>query len=252
MAELTFFVYIPGDSLVHRLDPRCKLASLMMVGLAMVDCGFRACAAFFFLVCLIAAIGRIPLLSILRELKIFIAFLIVIVITRGVTTPGPSAFGETITWFSITGLNQGVLMSWRLLTVVIASSIFASSTKASDIFSAVRWYFSSIPGIDGTKIAMMLSLMVRFTPVLMNEASAVMDAQRARGIENRKNPVYRVKKMVPPMVNRTFSRAQDLAFALTARGFCSDPTPKEGETSMTDWVVLFVILCSCVCFRLID
>ena len=73
----------------------------------------------------------------------------------------------------------------------------------------------------------MIGLIIRFLPYILDQAKATADAQRARGVENRKNPIYRLIKFVVPLVRRTFENADNLAVAMEARCYSENRTDPE-------------------------
>ncbi|MBI9077151.1 MAG: energy-coupling factor transporter transmembrane protein EcfT [Desulfatibacillum sp.] len=252
MAGLNAFAYMPGHTRVHRMDPRFKLAGLICLSLATVQCGPKTATGLFFGVIFVAIIGKAPAFSMIRSARIFILFLVGIILVRGAVTPGPVAFGGIIPWFSVNGLADGLLIGWRLFVVLLASAVFIATTRTSAVFSAVRWYFRPIPFVDGTRVAMMLSLMMRFIPIILDEFAGISEAQKARGVENRKNPIYRITRLIPPLMERTFARAHDLSLALVARNFGPNPTQRGLHATSGDWVGIALLISLCVGLRLMD
>ncbi len=244
MADLNAFAYTPGHSSLHGMDPRFKLACLLVMSLAMVQCGAWTLLGLFALAGLGAAAGRVPLLSMLASVRFFFVLLLFIILVRGLAAPGPG--------LSPDGLIQGAVISGRLLVILIASAVFVATTRAGSVFSAVRWFLKPVPFVSEVQVAMMLSLMVRFVPVLLDEVGKVVEAQKARGLELRKNPVRRMVLIVPPLLDRVFCRAQDLALALTARNFGPHPTLRGLHAKTADWIALAGVLTLSVGLRLFD
>jgi energy-coupling factor transporter transmembrane protein EcfT len=91
----------------------------------------------------------------------------------------------------------------------------------------------------------MMSLIVRFMPVIFQQAKETLDAQRARGVENRKNPVYRLVKLGIPILRRTFERADKLALAMEARCYSENRTDPRLSSGIKDWITLFVVVFLC-------
>ncbi len=91
----------------------------------------------------------------------------------------------------------------------------------------------------------MMSLIMRFMPVIYEQVKDTADAQRARCVENNKNPIYRLIKLLIPVIRRTFEGADDLALAMEARCFSENRTDPVLSSSPKDWVTLFIIICLC-------
>ncbi|RLB95512.1 MAG: hypothetical protein DRH50_04015 [Deltaproteobacteria bacterium] len=88
--------------------------------------------------------------------------------------------------------------------------------------------------------------MVRFLPVIIDQVKESADAQRARGVENRKNPVYRLGKLGIPIMRRTFERADKLAVAMEARCYSENRTDPVLSSSIMDWIALCGVVCLCI------
>ena len=89
----------------------------------------------------------------------------------------------------------------------------------------------------------MMGLILRFVPVIFNQAGATAAALKARAVENRKNPVYRLTKFGFPLMRRIFERADDLVIAMEARGFTENRTDPELAASKRDWIALMAVGC---------
>lgn len=88
-----------------------------------------------------------------------------------------------------------------------------------------------------------MGLILRFVPVILDQARETAEAQKARAVENRKNPVYRLTKFSFPLIRRTFERADDLVAAMEARAFTEHRTDPELTADKRDWVALMVVCC---------
>jgi energy-coupling factor transporter transmembrane protein EcfT len=123
--------------------------------------------------------------------------------------------------------------------------LFVSTTRPSEIKAAVEWFLNPIPFVSGKRLATMLSLVMRFIPVILNQARETAAAQKARCVENRKNPVYRLIRLGSPLIRRTFERADKLAVAMEARCYTENRTDPELSATRTDWISLGVMILIC-------
>ena len=114
MAGVNLFVYTQGDAAIHRMDPRFKLAALIILSLSTVQCGPIAGLGLFGIGVCAAVSGGVPAFSMIRKAGVFILFLVGVVLVRGAVTPGPAVFNGAIPWLSVNGLEDGLLISWRL------------------------------------------------------------------------------------------------------------------------------------------
>jgi energy-coupling factor transporter transmembrane protein EcfT len=215
MAELTSFNYCPGNSYIHSLDVRFKLAV--------------------FILC--------SLIAILREIRFFFLLMFFVFVARSLTMPGTPFIDINFLLISREGMYDGALIVWRLLIIVFFAIPFMATTRPLEINAAVTWYLTPFPFIPRKRLAMMMSLIMRFIPVIFEQARETADAQRARGVENRKNPVYRIVKFAIPMIRRTFETADELAVAMEARCYSEIRTEPEFTARLRDWVVLMIGVC---------
>ena len=132
-------------------------------------------------------------------------------IARALSTSGSPIF--TFKAISVTreGIYVGAIICWRLVLVIMIGLSMVATTRSSEIRAAVEWFLRPFPFIPEKRVSIMMSLIMRFIPVIFDQAKVTVDAQRARGIENRKNPMYRLKKLALPLMRRTFERADKLA-----------------------------------------
>ncbi len=245
MAALTSFGFRSGTSLLHRLDVRFKLLFLILISSISLNGDFLRLGILTCLLTVLMVNSRLPLKSGLRELRFFLILLLLIMGARMVTTPGDPII--EIKFFSITrqGIFSGVLICWRLTIIVLLGFAFVFSTRSFEIKAAVEWLLKPFAFIPGKQIATMLGLTTRFVPVILNQANETAEAQRARCVENRKNPVYRLIRLGIPLIRRTFERADRLAVAMEARCYTENRTDPELCATRIDWMALVVMILIC-------
>ena len=243
MAELTAFNFRPGASFLHELDVRFKLVFLALISLASLKAALLAlCVLTFVLICVIIDI-RLPIKVILKELRYFLILLLFVFIARALTTPGSPLIQFKAVSVTREGVHGGIIVCWRLLINIMMGLSFVSTTRPSEIKAAVQWFLNPFPFIPAKRIATMMSLIIRFMPVILDQAKETADAQRARGVENRKNPLYRLKKLLIPLMRRTFVSADKLAIAMEARCYSENRTDPGLSCGIRDWIALFAVIC---------
>lgn len=223
--DITLGQYFPGESPLHRMDPRAKLTMTLMliVGVFLAD-SYLAYAAFFAYVLAAAYLSRIPLKLMLKGLKA-VCFIIVLTFVL-------NAFfgaGETvlIRWrfVAITreGLRTAVFMALRLMLLVFGTQLLTLTTSPIALTDGLERLFSPLSrvGFPAHEMAMMMSIALRFIPTLLEEADKIMKAQTARGADfETGNLMARAKAMIPllvPLFVSAFRRADELALAMEAR-----------------------------------
>ncbi|MGD8883436.1 MAG: energy-coupling factor transporter transmembrane component T [Desulfobacterales bacterium] len=245
MAELTSFGFRAGTSLPHRLDVRFKLFFLILISLICLNGDFLRLGIFTGLLTVLIIHSGLPLRSGLKGLRFFLFLLVLVLMARMVTTPGDALF--EIKSYAVTrqGILSGILICWRLTLVVLLGFVFVFTTRSLEIKAAVEWVLKPLRFIPGKRIATMMSLATRFVPVILNQANETAEAQRARCVENRKNPVYRLIRLGIPLIRRAFEQADKLAVAMEARCYTENRTDPELSATRTDWITLGVMILIC-------
>ena len=251
MAELTVFGYRSGTSLLYGLDVRMKLVSIIFISHTGLQAGlFGHMILTIGLVFLIKSI-RLSFFSALRELRYFLLLLLFILIARGMSVPGLPVVEWKGILFTRQGLYEGILICWRFIVVVFLGLLFVSTTRTSEMKAAVEWMLAPFPFVPERRVATMIGLTMRFVPVILNQARETVDAQRARGIENRKNPVYRLVKLTVPLIRRTFQDAEKLSLAMEARCYADTRTGPGLSARRRDWMMLIFVSCLCLLLPII-
>lgn len=246
MAELTSFSYIAGDSLLHRLDARFKIISIIFLSLVSLNVYFRGLGLLTIILLGVIFYARLPLASGFKELRYFLILLLLIFVTRLLSTDGTPVINLKYFTISMQGITNGILVCWRLALIVILGFAFISTSPPSAIKAAAQWFLKPVPFIPEKKVAVMMGLILRFVPVILDQARETAEAQKARAVENRKNPVYRLTKFGFPLIRRIFERADDLVVAMEARCFTENRTDPELVAQKRDWVALMIVCCLCV------
>jgi energy-coupling factor transporter transmembrane protein EcfT len=231
MADLNPFMFRPGRSSLHSLDTRCKLFLICMMGLAILKAGFPAC--FFYLTILVFFLQqiRLPMGQILKHLKYFMLFLIMIFLARGLTLPGDPLFFIYKTPLSAQGLYQGALVAFRFFLVMITGLVFSATTRSASLKNAAQWYLKPIPFVPEKRVAVMISLALGFLPLILQQAQETRNAIYSRCGNLEKNPVKRFIRLTLPLLKKTFLSADHLILAMEARCYNEDRTDPEFESS---------------------
>ncbi len=219
--------YIPGLGFLHRLDPRTKLLSLTaLMVTALTTRGLSPVVLFATMITVIALGSRLPAGILLRNLRSFAWLIGVTALLHLFMTPGTVRWVLPHVFLVITdeGLASAGLFSLRLASVVTAASMLTLTTTPlalTDGIESLLRPFRRI-GVPAHEMAMMVSIALRFIPVLAEEAQRLQKAQMARGADFTGGPIRRARKLVPllvPLFLSAFSRADRLAIAMEARGY---------------------------------
>ena len=242
---MTVFSFRTGQSLIHRLDVRFKLLFLIMISVTTLQTGIIGLAGLTLAFTGLVFYLRIRFFSLIRAVRYFLLLLAVIFTARVLSAAGEpvgQVFGITATR---EGVYQGLQVCLRLWLLVLLGLAFIATSRPSEIRSAVAWCLKPVPWVNGGRVATMLSLVIRFIPMIFDQAAKTGDAQRARAVENRKNPLYRLKKFAFPFMRRTFEDADRLVVAMEARCYSEERTGHAFSAKRLDWLTLGVVLGIC-------
>ncbi len=223
--DITIGQYYPANSPLHRLDPRvkivCTLLYLISLFLFRSILGYVVATAFLFGT---IKFSKVPFRYIVKGLKPIIMLLMITVVFNLFLT----RTGETLVqvWFlrvTDDGLRTAVYMAIRLIYLILGSSLMTFTTTPNALTDGIESLLKPLNKIKVPvhDIAMMMSIALRFIPILLEETDKIMKAQIARGADLESgNIIQKAKSMVPilvPLFVSAFRRANDLAMAMEAR-----------------------------------
>ncbi|MGE5584221.1 MAG: energy-coupling factor transporter transmembrane component T family protein [Bacillota bacterium] len=222
--NITIGQYIPGDSPVHRLDPRAK----MLIALAVITVLFLVHTMAGYGIVLLFILGamllaHLPVRFVLRGVR---PLLFILVLTFGLhlfMNEGRAIFrlGPLVATYE--GAFRGFAMSMRLVLLVLATSILTLSTSPIELTDGIESLLAParLVGVPAHELAMMMTIALRFIPTLLEETDKIMKAQMARGADFQTgNVLQKAKSLVPllvPLFVSAFRRADELAMAMEAR-----------------------------------
>ena len=222
--DITVGQYLPGNSVVHRMDPRSKiLLTLFIIVFLFMTNSFVGYGLFALLIFGTVVVAKIPMNYILRGLK---PLILILVLTFGLhlfMDPGDVLFHIGPINATKQGLISGLMMVFRLILLIVTTSIMTLTTSPIDLTDGLERLmrpFQAV-GVPAHELAMMMTIALRFIPTLIEETDKIMKAQMARGADFESgNIIRRVKSMIPvlvPLFVSAFRRADVLALAMEAR-----------------------------------
>ncbi|HFI0020472.1 TPA: energy-coupling factor transporter transmembrane protein EcfT [Streptococcus suis] len=227
MDKLILGRYIPGNSMIHRLDPRSKLlamfAFLLLIFLANNLITNVLIIAFVFAMVLLS---QIRLSFFINGLKPMIGIILFTTFFQVFFTPGASVLWEFwIFKVSIEGLQQALIIFIRFVLIIFFSTLLTLTTTPLSLADGIESGLAPLKRLKVPvhEIGLMLSMSLRFVPTLMDDTTRIMNAQRARGVDfNEGNLIQKVNSVIPiliPLFASSFKRADALATAMEARGY---------------------------------
>lgn len=223
--DITLGQYYPAKSIIHQLDPRVKLVTTMIFIISLfVAKGIPGYAIATLFLAVIIRMSKVPFRYITKGLKAIIMILMITVVFNLFLING-----DVVLWrfgfLRITdkGVRTAFFMAVRLIYLIIGSSIMTLTTTPNDLTDGLEKLLNPLKKIHVPvhEIAMMMSIALRFIPILLEETDKIMKAQIARGADfENGNLIQKAKAMVPllvPLFISAFRRANDLAMAMEAR-----------------------------------
>ena len=253
LKDITLGQFFPGDTFLHRLDPRIKLVCVVLYIVALFNAASPLTYGIMFLALAAAVIlSGVPLRSLTRGLKAVYIIVLFTAVMNLFFTPG-TAVGVTWLGRHITaeGIRAAVAMVLRIVMLITGTFLLTYTTSPISLTDALESLLRPLKKLHFPvhELAMMMSIALRFIPTLIEETDKIISAQKARGADFESGSLLRrAKALVPilvPLFISAFRRADELATAMECRCYHGG----QGRTALhvlrcrtADWVVL--LLCA--------
>ncbi|ABG86926.1 energy-coupling factor transporter transmembrane component T family protein [Clostridium perfringens] len=227
LKDITIGQYIPGDSFVHKLDPRTKIliSFIFIASLFIVD-------KFWGYIFIIAFLGATVLISKLQFKYLYKGLkpvFLLIAITAALNIFMIKGTEDTLIWhwkflyIYKEGIRTSIFMALRLILLIMGTSVLTLTTSPIELTDGIESLLKPFKkiGIPAHELAMMMTIALRFIPTLIDETDKIMKAQKARGADFESgNIIQKAKSLIPlliPLFISSFRRADELAMAMEAR-----------------------------------
>ena len=235
LRDITMGQYYQTESVIHRLDPRVKLAGTLVyiISLFLFEniAGYVLAALF---LTLVIRLSHVPFKFMVWGMKTILFLLLITVVFNLFLTPGEVLVSFWKLTITREGLHSAVFMAIRLCFLIIGASVMTLTTTPNNLTDGMEKGLRPLKlfKVPVHEVAMMMSIALRFIPILLEETDKIMKAQIARGADFESgNLIKRAKALVPllvPLFISAFRRANDLAMAMEARCYRGG----EGRTKM--------------------
>lgn len=235
LKDITLGQYYQTESPIHRLDPRVKLISTFAYVVSLFL--FQNLTLYLiatFCLCIVIKLSKVPLSFMVRGLRPVITILMLTVICNMIFTKGTPIVSFWKITITVEGIKLALYMMIRFVLLIVGSSVMTLTTTPNQLTDGLESLLKPLNKLKVPvhEISMMMSIALRFIPILMEETDKIMKAQLARGADfESKNMLRRVKAMLPlliPLFVSAIRRANDLAMAMEARCYRGG----EGRTKM--------------------
>ena len=235
LRDITLGQYYQTESVIHKLDPRVKLGGTLLYIISLFFFknywGYVVAALFLGIV---IKLSRVPFKFMVRGMKSILMLLMITVVFNLFLTPGTPLVSIWKLTVTMEGLKLATTMAIRLVLLIIGSSVMTLTTTPNNLTDGMEKMMRPLKifKVPVHEVAMMMSIALRFIPILLEETDKIMKAQIARGADFESgNLIKRAKALVPllvPLFISAFRRANDLAMAMEARFYRGG----EGRTKM--------------------
>ena len=222
--DITIGQYYKADSVIHRLDPRVKLmGTLIFIISLFMGMNIWIYAVVTVALAVVIKMSRIPLKFMVRGLKSIVILIIISAVFNLFLTPGDVLIQIWKLTITYQGLKMAIFMVVRLIYLIVGTSLMTLTTTPNNLTDGLEkgLGFLKVIKVPVHEIAMMMSIALRFIPILIEETDKIMKAQMARGADFENGSlIKRAKAMVPilvPLFVSAFRRANELAMAMEAR-----------------------------------
>lgn len=225
--SITLGQYLPGNSYVHRLNPRLKILALLLLLVLLFSLNsFTGLFSLLAMALLLLFSARIPFRYFLKGLRpilyiVIFALIIYLFFTKG----GVVLFRIGSVTIESEGVREGFFVITRLITLIIFSLLVTLTTTPLSLTHGMSFFMKPLSkiGLPTDEVAMIMAIALRFIPTLMEESQRLMRAQVSRGADFETGSIFRrAQNLVPlivPLFVSAFRRADDLALAMEARGY---------------------------------
>ena len=222
--DITLGQYYQTDSPIHRMDPRVKLVGTIIYLISLFV--YKNLTAYGIALLFLAAViilSQVPFSYVVRGIKSIVVLLLITAVFNVFLTPGDTILSFWHFHITREGLSNAFYMAVRLLMLIVGSSLMTLTTTPNNLTDGMEKLLKPLNYIKVPvhEVSMMMSIALRFIPILLEETDKIMKAQMARGADFKSgNLMRKAKAMIPilvPLFISAFRRANDLALAMEAR-----------------------------------
>ena len=224
LKDITLGQYFPGNTVIHRLDPRTKLLFTVLYIVALFSAkGGVAYAVLFAVLCASIAVSRIHPRNILRGMKPILFIIVLTAVLNIFYTPGDPIWQWKFLKITVEGLWAAFFMVLRISFLITCTFLLTYTTSPIMLTDGLERLLGPLKKlrVPVHELSMMMSIALRFIPTLIEETDKIMSAQKARGADfDTGNLFQKAKALVPllvPLFISAFRRADELATAMECR-----------------------------------
>ena len=252
MSNLIFGKYIPYNSLIHNADPRTKIIALFFLMIAIfIPAGWYGYLFLSIVLIIAALVSHIKAKMIIQAFKPMLFMMIFLLVINIFSVKTGTLWFEYgfISIYADAVINT-LYIAVRLVLMIMLTTLLTATTKPLELTLGLEYLMSPLSSfIPSHEIAMMISIALRFIPTIIEETMRIMNAQKSRGVDfeegKLKEKVTAILSLIIPLFSVAFQRADDLADAMEARGYCPGEERtryKELHYHVADYLIMGIYL----------
>jgi len=215
--------YVPRDSVLHRWECRCKLFAILTVSISLIHMSTPWLALFSLLLAAAFVLARLPLHPLLRDFRHWLWLLLIVfgahALLRQETLSAAQPASAVI---SPAGILSAAVVCWKLALIILYGILFTSVTRPREMQNALAWLLGLVPCVPARRVATMLTLTIRFFPLLLDQSEEIRMAMQSR-CGNRSMKSFRgARYFTLSLFRQSLIRCDEIACALAARGYRED------------------------------
>lgn len=241
LKDITLGQYFPGDTVIHRLDPRTKiLVTVLYIAALFTAKSYVSYAVIFLFLAASIYISKVKLRLIVKGIRPLVIIIAITAVLNMFYTKGTVLAQFWIFVITYEGVRNAVFMISRIIMLITGTFLMTYTTSPIALTDGLEMLLNPLKKIRVPvhELAMMMSIALRFIPTLIEETGKIMDAQKARGANfETGNILKRAKAMLPilvPLFVSAFRRADELAVAMESRCYHGG----EGRTRLKQFAFL--------------
>lgn len=259
--DITIGQYYAEESVIHRLDPRTKMAGVLIyiviLFLVQDPLWYLGCLS---VILILYRLAKVPYSYLMKGLRGILILLIFTFFFRLISTPGTEIARVWIFTVTEEGIHKAIRLTARIALMIVGASLLSYTCTPRKMADGLEKAFSFLEKVKVPihDMAVIVMIAFRFIPIMLEEMNILMDAQAARGVEFEKCSVFRkcrnVGSLLMPLFLSTIRRASDLAMAMEARGYTGEhktsrmnPLTYEKE----DYIAYVLMLVSLILFLIL-
>ena len=230
MARIIPFAFKNHNSILFDIDARLKFFVLCLLNVSILSAPIILCFVFSGILIFCFWQSNINFLNILKKIKYFIILLLIVFASRAIS------FDDNNFSFQITehGIKNGFLVSFKFFLIMLTSILFSLTTTPLMLKNAIQWFLKPIFFIPEKRVALMISLSLKFMPIILRHTKEISNAQQARCGNLQKNPVKRITLLIFILFKKIFLSADNLSLSMQARCYNEDRTEPEFRKNKTN------------------